>query len=544
MAPTRLQPWLEAAVQLALVDHGRVKAGVDQWLQVTASQPFESGVVMFELSDSRHRLRAFLSKACAEKTAATLDWEWSSLRTTFVQSIEGVLRSTPRPFRREPELVLWVSQIVVYGAGGSPEQGNPSALSETSVSVFQRLCTMTPSERLATCPELSEARLCDAELRGGSGHIGAGGGHVWLWSDFVERTLVSDSAMGSTGTARSVAAAGLFASPIPRLMTISSPAVVVSQTFDRVDRCAPQRAATEALEAAAVAVSAAASSAASAAAAAAAPLPVDTSESASRSMGGAFPSLLAAGVASVEASTQPLDTSSGGSAKRGRPSVASVAIRDTSASAFEDAPWSGGRGCSTPSLAMIATPPHASSAPGLGAALGSRLSDQDGSGVQLDSGGKPRARAADDAAGRPRSAARGGGSQAQAVEENSGYAADVSEESVARRQGMRGDVSVAFDRPVPVAAAGGGPALLNLMPASQPGAAPEAAGPRPAANRGRDAAAGDAAAAAAAVSGSSCDDEALETPPDGSQAAGAAGSSGRRSLKRRRAGVSSPWALA
>ena len=520
MAPTRLQPWLEAAVQLALVDHGRVKAGVDQWVQITASQPFESGVVMLELSDSRHRLRAFLSKTCAEKIAATLDWEWSSLRTTFVQSIEGVLRTTPRPFRREPEVVLWVSHIVVYGAGGSPEQGNPTALSETSVSVFQRLCTMTPSERLATCPELTEARLCDAELRGGSGLIGAGGGHVWLWSDFVEQTDVSDSA-------GSVAAAGQFASPIPRLMTISSPAVVVSQSFDRVDRRVPQRTgATEVLEASA-AVSAAASCAAASAAsaAAAAPLPVDTSESASRSMGGAFPSLLAAGVASVEASTQPLDTSSGGSAKRVRPSAAGVEIRGASA----DAPRSGGRGCSTPSLAMIATPPHASCAPGL--AVGSRPSDQDGSGVQQDSGGQLRARAAD-AAARPSSAAKGGGSQAQAVEENSGYAADVSEESVARRQGTRGDVSVAFDR---------GPALLNLLPVSQPAVAPEAAGPRPAATRGRDAAAGDAAAAA--VSGS-CDDEALETTPDGSQAAGATGSSGRRSLKRRRAGASSPWAVA
>lgn len=115
MAPTRLQPWLEAATLLALDTRCAVKAGVDQWLQITASQPFASGMVMLELSDSRHRLRAFLSRLCAERAAAAMDWEWSDLRTTFVQSIEGVLRSTPRPYRREPELVLWVSDIMVYG---------------------------------------------------------------------------------------------------------------------------------------------------------------------------------------------------------------------------------------------------------------------------------------------------------------------------------------------------------------------------------------------------------------------------------------------
>ena len=185
MAPTRLYPWLEAAALRALEMQSQVQSEVDRWLQIVQCKHFDSGLVMLELSDSRHKIRAFLSRACAEDAATKMDWEWSDLRSTFVQSIVGDLRTTARPFRREPELILSVTDIKVYGAGGSLEQGSPGSLSETSVSIFQRMSTMTAAERLSICPELPYARQCDAELRENSGGLLGRGGCNWRWVDFV-----------------------------------------------------------------------------------------------------------------------------------------------------------------------------------------------------------------------------------------------------------------------------------------------------------------------------------------------------------------------
>jgi hypothetical protein len=183
MAPTKLRPWLEAAVQQALCSpcQGVISSGTDEWLQILQCHCIEGGLVFLELSDSRHRLRAFISAANADRIYASMDWEWADLATTFVKSVSGETKTTPRPFRMEPEIVLWLSGLVVYGAGGSAEQGTPSPLSESSVSIFQKLHMMPPADRQRTCPELPEARLVDA---GGSvTRWGARG--AWCWSDFV-----------------------------------------------------------------------------------------------------------------------------------------------------------------------------------------------------------------------------------------------------------------------------------------------------------------------------------------------------------------------
>lgn len=287
MGPPRLQPWLEGAAWHALGGSRRIASGVDQFLQVTQNQQLESGIVVLEISDSVHRLRAFLSRACA--AASSVDREWGDRGTYFyIQSIAGELRSTPRPFRREPELVLWVSQVGVWGAYGSPAQGSPAALCESSATIIQRLSKMTPMERMATCPELPEARVCDAVLRTWRPLVG--GDHSWCWRDFVPVEEVAADP-GSTARGPQVSV-GQGVSPISMLASFSSPAVVSSQA---------------AMHTAAALISSSADVVGrlkEVDMVSDAPLAMDTSDSAAKSAG--------------ESTTQPLDCSSGGSAAQHR----------------------------------------------------------------------------------------------------------------------------------------------------------------------------------------------------------------------------------
>jgi hypothetical protein len=178
MAPPKLRPWLEVKSAAALNSEGMLNSGTDEWLQVLNCHLFDSGIVFMELSDSSHRVRAFLSPACAARVYSSMEWDWSDLTTTFVKSIKGELKTTPRPFRREPELILWMTHVDVYGAAGSSLQGNPGNLSETSVALFQRIYMLSPADRLRVCPELPVVRLLDANL-------GWGAGGIWRWSDFI-----------------------------------------------------------------------------------------------------------------------------------------------------------------------------------------------------------------------------------------------------------------------------------------------------------------------------------------------------------------------